>query len=133
AQKLIDVPAAECSGRIAEYALALVPTNPPAAVLGSTRKGHAVHDGVGNGLHTVIGDALLDRRRQLGALTDGDGPDGHVHFRSERREALACAMRGGLVDTLDERDGVGERNWPRPGAVEVTTRGPSAFVMIGVR
>ncbi len=92
--------------RVAKHALALVPIHGPAARLGGGRKRLAIHDGVGHGLRAIVGDPLLRRRRKLGAHADRDARNRHGHRCSQRLEALARTVRGGLAHALDERDGV---------------------------
>ena len=55
------------------------------------------------------------------------------HRRGQRLEALACAVRGRFAHALDERDRIGQRNLPRPWAVDVAADRPRSFVVIRVR
>jgi hypothetical protein len=104
----------------------------PAACLGGARERLAIHDGVGDGLRAIVGNALLRCRRKFGAHAYRDVRDRHGHCCSKRREGLARTARGEFAYALDECQGVSERNRPCPRAVEVTTHRPRPLVVMRV-
>ena len=131
-QERVDVLAAEHRGRVVKHALPIVPMHGPAARLGCSREGLAVHDGVGDGLRAVVGDPLLDGRWKLGARADPDARNRHGYRRGQRLEALARAALGGRSHALDERHGISERQRPRSRRVQVAPHCPRPFVVMRV-
>jgi hypothetical protein len=99
---------------------------------GGARERLAVHDRVGDGLRTIVGDALCGRRRKFRAAANGDVRNRHSDRCSQRLETCARTARGGLAHAFDECQGVSKCNRPCPWAIEVTTHRPRALVMMGV-
>ena len=77
--------------------------------------------------------ALFGRRRKRRTRANRDVCDRLRHRRGQCLQSFARTLRGRLAHALDERNCIGQWNFPRPWAVDVAADRPGSFVVIGVR
>ena len=133
AQERIDVLVTQRRRCVVKHVCTVVPMHGPAARFGCRGQGLAIHDGIGDVRRARILDALLGSRRKCGTHANGDASDRDGHRCGQCREVFTRAVRGCLAHAFDEEHGVGQRNLPRPRAVDVAAKRPRSFVVIRVR